>query len=189
MLLHWHTMWSLEDNLQELVHSFHCVNSGFWIPNSEHMFWWQTPLLDELSHCHHCVIFIAFLFIVLGGMHAIAYIWWSEDNLRWLILSFHHMDTRDWTQGIRFGGKNLYLCYLAYPIVLIFTNCCLFVPHSMQGRSTVTIMMFLLFFKIKEFKILCVWMFCMYVCLYVYFVWAWYPQKSEVGIKSPGTGV
>lgn len=144
--------------------------STVWIPVSQLQI--QSICFDGKRHylmSYLTVIIVQFLlhflFIVLGGMHATAYTWWSEDNLRWLILSFQHMNNRDWTQAIRFGGKHLYLCYLAYPLCSsLLIAVCLF-PIACKGDQLSLSWCFCLFFKIKEFKMLCVWMFCLYVCM------------------------
>jgi hypothetical protein len=43
-------------------------------------------------------------------------VWRSEGKLCGLILSFHHVDSRDRMWGLRLGGKHLYqLSHLPYP--------------------------------------------------------------------------
>lgn len=48
---------------------------------------------------------------VYVGIYITIYIWNPEDNLQRLVLSFHHVDPRDWASVFRFGVKctGLYL--------------------------------------------------------------------------------
>lgn len=59
-------------------------------------------------------IFIAFLMYLFVRTHATACVWKWEDNFQELVLSSQHVDPRDQTQVVKFGGRDLcLLCYLA----------------------------------------------------------------------------
>lgn len=53
---------------------------------------------------------LRFYLLILGGLlHATAHSWRMENSLQGMVLSFHHVATRDGTQVFRLGSKNLIL--------------------------------------------------------------------------------
>lgn len=77
-------------------------------------------MITVLKLCHTASLKM-FTFIYtswgLGQACATVGLWLSEDNLRDLALSFHHVSSRDTAKGIGLGGKHLYqLRQLTVPI-------------------------------------------------------------------------
>lgn len=66
----------------------------------------------------HSVVFIDCLCVCLSVyLFVYLYMWWLEDNLQELVLSFHYVVTRDWTQEIRLWWQmplHLELSYKAF---------------------------------------------------------------------------
>lgn len=53
------------------------------------------------------IFYVCTCVCVCRHMHAVILLWRTEDNLRELVLSFHHADPGNWTQVFRLDSKGL----------------------------------------------------------------------------------
>lgn len=98
----------------------------FWFLSlaGAHYYLWIFFLVSVFIFLNdHFVSFWYFLWIFCGGGVPVPWHAHRYQNLQELVLSFHPLSSRKWTQVFRFGGKCLYLqSCLALP-VWVFSRC------------------------------------------------------------------
>lgn len=73
------------------------------------MLGWTTDIHQDIQPTHMFEFLLFFLLVYGECAGTTVCVWRSEVNLEELILSFHSVSSRDQTQVIRLGSKNLSL--------------------------------------------------------------------------------
>lgn len=72
---------------------------------------------------------------VHGCTWATVCVWKSGDNIQALVLSFHHVGSRNWTEVVGLGGKHLYLSHVASPLNSFYTHSFFSFFSGMEPRA------------------------------------------------------